>query len=590
MTYLFLFTIGPVQSFIAQARKTQDLFAGSRILSDLIDFAMKQLPPNTEFIFPEPTITSKPNRFVAIVEIDDMQKLGNNLKEAVEKEFYEGTAFGKLVNDIYDCKDQLKDFLKVYWVAKEFDENGDYYQTQYAAIEQLLGAVKNVRYFNQFAEKGRKCSINGEYNVKFYRKGEKEKSRPDNDLQDKKLFSKEVKIVGFTDTEISQAQLQAGEGLCAVSFLKRVYKSNKGTFPSTAKIALLEDIINTPKPLLAYYESLFNGLYFDEQLFYRENLTPNYFEKQGLDSLIEEKNGHKQIKKDVLDAYSQIEDYLKSKYYAVLAFDADGMGSKLGSATSKKEHQDLSKALGEFAIKAEEYIDNNNFGRTVYAGGDDFLGFLNLNHLFKAMQALRQMFDTEVNKKLPEHLKLTFSAGIAIAHYKMPLSEVLTWARAMEKEAKKIDGIQEVQNKKNAFGIAVLKHSGEIHKTLWKWGYNNKWTTEIALDLINNLLNDNLSRKFINTLTWTFENLMDKEGVVGSTVPKQIIQMEIARLITRQTKQGNMAVLGVDLFNLYDKSVSQSNGTLQNFLNFLHICEFIGRNLKKTTLQPETAE
>ncbi|NTW88345.1 MAG: hypothetical protein HGB26_04300 [Desulfobulbaceae bacterium] len=30
--YLFLFTIGPVQSFIAQARKTRDLYAGSAIL------------------------------------------------------------------------------------------------------------------------------------------------------------------------------------------------------------------------------------------------------------------------------------------------------------------------------------------------------------------------------------------------------------------------------------------------------------------------------------------------------------------------------------------------------------------------------
>jgi len=34
MTHLFLFTIGPVQSFIAQARKVQDLAAGSQMLSD----------------------------------------------------------------------------------------------------------------------------------------------------------------------------------------------------------------------------------------------------------------------------------------------------------------------------------------------------------------------------------------------------------------------------------------------------------------------------------------------------------------------------------------------------------------------------
>ena len=33
--YLFLYTIGPVQSFIAQARKTQDLWCGSTLLSEL---------------------------------------------------------------------------------------------------------------------------------------------------------------------------------------------------------------------------------------------------------------------------------------------------------------------------------------------------------------------------------------------------------------------------------------------------------------------------------------------------------------------------------------------------------------------------
>lgn len=39
--YLFLFTISPVQSFISQARKVQDLAAGSKLLSDLISEAIK---------------------------------------------------------------------------------------------------------------------------------------------------------------------------------------------------------------------------------------------------------------------------------------------------------------------------------------------------------------------------------------------------------------------------------------------------------------------------------------------------------------------------------------------------------------------
>ena len=40
--YLFLFTIGPVQGFIAQARKTRDLYAGSAILGEIISAAIDQ--------------------------------------------------------------------------------------------------------------------------------------------------------------------------------------------------------------------------------------------------------------------------------------------------------------------------------------------------------------------------------------------------------------------------------------------------------------------------------------------------------------------------------------------------------------------
>ena len=52
--YLFLFNIGPVQSFISQARKTQDLYAGSRILGELIFAASEVAEKNdAEFIFPK---------------------------------------------------------------------------------------------------------------------------------------------------------------------------------------------------------------------------------------------------------------------------------------------------------------------------------------------------------------------------------------------------------------------------------------------------------------------------------------------------------------------------------------------------------
>jgi len=90
--YLFLFTIGPVQSFISQARKTQDIYAGSFLLSHLIDSVMKELEDkvnNCELIFPHKDIKFKPNRFIAEIESDDIEKVGKGLKSFAVNMFKE---------------------------------------------------------------------------------------------------------------------------------------------------------------------------------------------------------------------------------------------------------------------------------------------------------------------------------------------------------------------------------------------------------------------------------------------------------------------------------------------------------------------
>ncbi|HEU5014885.1 MAG TPA: type III-B CRISPR-associated protein Cas10/Cmr2, partial [Roseiflexaceae bacterium] len=59
--YLFLFTIGPVQDFIAAARRTRDLWAGSQLLSELSRTAAKTLRDDydAQLIFPAPDDTDK---------------------------------------------------------------------------------------------------------------------------------------------------------------------------------------------------------------------------------------------------------------------------------------------------------------------------------------------------------------------------------------------------------------------------------------------------------------------------------------------------------------------------------------------------
>ena len=66
--YMLMFSLGPVQTFIAQARKTRDLWIGSLLLSKLMEVAMDGI--KGEFIFPATRKVEDtpdiPNKYIAI--------------------------------------------------------------------------------------------------------------------------------------------------------------------------------------------------------------------------------------------------------------------------------------------------------------------------------------------------------------------------------------------------------------------------------------------------------------------------------------------------------------------------------------------
>ncbi len=597
MKHFFLFTISPVQSFIQQARKTHDLYAGSRILSKLTDKAMELVQTNSEtceFIFPTIAQESKPNRFIALVTISkrqDMQKFSVGIQEGVKKYLLEGEKLGKeVIKLLPSAKIQLEDFLKIYWVAQPYkEETEESYLSQIRQLEQNLAAVKNIRHFEQFSEKGRKCSLNGEYNVKFYRLLDGE--QPNDRLFEKKLFQKRrtVKVVASDDfTEITQKDLNQGEGLCAISMLKRLFLSDNLTFPSTAGIALMDTLKRNSlaKMYLDTIQALNKG-YVDEQIYYESNTTTEYFKKHGYISLLE-KGNTKIFRRE----FNRMKNSIKSKklklskYYAILAFDADGMGQKLQKCLGQEDHRRVSEHLANFAKAAKEYIDDGKYGQTVYAGGDDFLGFINLNYLFDVLKDLRIEFDLTVNAHLREELKMTFSAGVAIGHYKTPLSEVLSWAKKMEKTAKDVLHNKHEGIKKDAISLAVLKRSGEIHYTTWRWrGYEDCWTTDLFKRLVMHLREDHISKKFITNLSSEYEKRLDKKGNWGEKANEyskelnKMLAVELDFFITKATASNRKARTAIDgltqsLANHYLHHIN-FDLSVQNFLNMLHICEFI---------------
>lgn len=593
--YLFIFTIGPVQSFIAQARKTQDLYAGSQILSALIKAAIKsdkQIEHN--IVFPVLDKTDKnqslPNRFVVIVNQPESQlnQLGKNVEDIVRKKFREiaQNIFDKKVpkrirkNDTEDLfLNQINRHLDIHWVFSPLIE-GDY-SNSYKQAEALLGSVKNVRPFEQFGgglgEAGRKCSLDGENNALFFGKDTSPR------------FFKQKWNPFAVELQEDHVFLAQNEGLSAVSFVKRFGLSTQ--FPSTTEIALSESLSKLESKSIEDYKDVFrhdkiievceedgklrmNGkawTSFNEQFYYEENLIEKYIPCKA--QLNKAKERHKKLQNTFRKKEVKFD-----KYYALVLFDGDRMGEKLSKAKKFEQHQDFSKLLTDFGKEAREIVDKH--GQTVYAGGDDFLGFVNLHHLFEVMTKLRTSFEGSVSKGMKEVLGIgedfTFSAGIVIAHYKMPLAEVLKTVRKMEKKAKKEGG-------RNAFCITSMKHSGEVQETAFKWGTGNQhW--EALQYITQQLSNSVFSNKFIANLTVELYQLAGVKLKDVGKVEEEAIFTEFERLLKRglidKTKKNRIPEMVEKLKVLYqnkipnDKFKKRFRG-IENFVHALQIADFL---------------
>ncbi len=597
--YLFLFSIASPQAFISQARKTHDLWAGSVIISELIDSAMDKAG-KANVIFPHAESISKPNRFLAKIVTNSIQQRGEEIEKAARTKWLKIAAEAfkaagvsedlkkideKLIDflSLKSCletlekvstfaEQQLVEFPDIYWAAVEYNAQTDNFKEKHDELNRILGGMKNVRKFCQLneSEGSRKCTLDGERTALFYREGEN---------------STKPRFLSNQAIEIQHHKLSPNEALSAVSLVKRFYKKdNEKSFPSTAEIALMNVIT---EETIREYRKNFKGD-FDFQLCYEENLTEAALNKSG----IELSNGKKlsEVQKSCKELTS--ESQTRSKYYAILLFDGDSFG-KLWSGESLKDtsqleafQKQLTNNLNEFAKSAKSYLDNGK-GKTVYTGGDDFLGFVNLSSLFDVLKTLREKFYKLVECPLKEYLKngerITFTAGITIAHYKAPLREVLNKTREVEKKAKN----NFKDSGKDAIGISVMKGSGEINEAYLKFYPQNTAITSSAYvnsihlieQIIAELKSDNgFSNTFIKSFEREMQTVTNKKD--ATNIYSSAISIEFKRLLERSSRQrGKEKEESVKRFHPIVNSLRQISGKISNFNSLLNICVFIEREL-----------
>ena len=634
---LILFTITPVQKFITTARKTEDLWLGSYILSYLNATAIHQIYakdgvsiiyPSIENVSPfefwqgmDITLPSFPNLFLAMSEnlsIDELTQTMQYIEAVVQCEFEKmarhtvetfvqtvdrGTWGNTYADQLF--KKQIKHFFEIYWVVSS--GSSEAYKNWYAQTGTRLASVKNCRAFHQIDESGRKCSLCGEREIfhngegdpmkwwhrfaqrraKYCRRGEAlctvclTKRLAGLYFGEKHEAIKTLSFPSTSEVSTADSKLRIADDDDATNIYEEFIKSVKALRDANGK--QLEVNVN---PVLKVKESLENrnidGDWLFEESFSEQNLERYYGVSKK--AQIEQKEAIDQCGRLRQKLIKKI-GFDPSRYFAVIVLDGDGMGQTISQAEDWESHTEISSKLNEYTTKVRQIVDGDYLGKLIYAGGDDVLALANLGDLLKILCRLRWDFP---NLNGQENPASTASAGVCIAHCKVPLGDVLNRARTMEREAKAVDG-------KNALGIALLKHSGNISQTVFKWKYevqnaDNIDMITVSQNLVEIIQKGEVSKKFMYTFRDVFARLTNRDGVLDLS---HLVEAELGRLILRATSETVRSDTEIqdkirdNVQHLAALPVKERM-KFSDFVSFLEIINFIAREGKTDETVSET--
>jgi CRISPR-associated protein Cmr2 len=460
---LLILSLGPVQGFLAEARRAQDLWAGSRWLSDMTRKAIKACQQaRAEVIYPaDPDWPSLPNKFVVRLPETTLEQAVKEAKEAAQAELerraQDAQRFlqitGVPTDQVWDAiwQRQLENHLEFFWAAAR--ENGSY-QSAYQQASRAFDAAKRTRTFRQVHEEGRKDSLSGR------------RSALHTARLDARTYWRAVAGSGY----VTPAQLkpEGRERLDALGAAKRFgFGKQAEYFPSVSTIAVADFLARARPVLEPYTRTLVSiprlhkvgddvGWPYDGDLLFIETLEPGRLQDAyGFDKadLVRHAPQLEMACQSLRGIYGLVGK--PSPYYAILVMDGDSMGEHIAACTSGNEHATLSHQLASFASKAKEVIEQQHKGRAVYTGGDDVLALLPLSQALPAAQSLAAIFTKAV-------AGCTASAGMAMVHHLYPLDAALQAAREAERQAKSLPG-------KNAVCVHALKRSGEPSEVRSRW-------------------------------------------------------------------------------------------------------------------------
>ena len=492
-TYLLLVSIGPIQDFIASARKSRDLWFGSWLLSELSKAAARQIVQaqndNLEsLIFPNPKNSDAlqaasdlnvANKILAMVDLpsdeavrtfgdETIQNAIDNRLQAIRDAAYAH------INGNFDRENaakQVADMVEYYWVAMPFSENKLYKETR-QTLEALMATRKVTRNFEpvSWGSNVPKSSLDGlresvipeHYYPTRSDEGEKRKQKIRR-LYTNYAAGQAERLSGVDllkrlgGNRGSESQFLSTSHMAAGSFLARLEKADRNE-----TIAAWNRYQSSLKQLDCMREEI--GRRFAAHPVIQHTDAAIFFEERLPELLGDPPTAHVQSARDELTAFLKQTigtNNCPKPYYALLLADGDRMGKIIDNQDTPSKHRALSQALDGFALHTKVIVENEHQGSLFYSGGDDVLAMVPLHTVLQCAQTLATDFKERLQHFTDEEGNgPTLSVGIAVTHHLEPMSDALDLARQAEKEAK---------TTRNALAVTVSKRSGSDRTVAGAW-------------------------------------------------------------------------------------------------------------------------
>lgn len=495
-------SVGPVQEFIAAARRTRDLWFGSFMLSEISKAAAKAVKDaGAELIFPEPNgdLCPKSDLNVANVilarasgDAEAMNALAEKAREAAVARFKEfaAEAYEKakrwIVKERWDR--QIEDVIEFYAAWTEIGTGEGAYKAARQKVARLLAARKNLRDF---------LPHEGEFGVP--------KSSLDGLRESVFRDGKVPPIAGL--------RLKEGEALDSVGLIKRIAGDER--FPSVSRVAVDPWVRGakeeTLRELAPHCEALVKAGAISRvrggEAFPYEGTAVLLSRHAAMLTECELKyrpEEKEEVREKVRAACRGIngvlsalkpQDRPQEPYFALLVADGDRMGAAISEIDSIERHQEFSKTLSKFAGKAKKVVESFH-GVCVYTGGDDVLAFLPLDTCLACARDLHEAFGELLKDYVSskDQKSPTLSVGLSIGHAMEDLEDLLEFGRGAERVAKKGIRDEAADQGVDRNGLAVVVRSRGSGAVLVReqWRCNDKEGREDTLALAEVSLDERL--------------------------------------------------------------------------------------------------